>query len=171
MADANSTTLPTLDAFLAKVTKTETCWLWMGKRRETGYGLMYFAGRYIRTHRLAWQLFRGDIPDGMEVCHRCDNPPCVNPDHLWVGTHAENMKDAAKKGRIASGDKSGARLYGAPWSKGELSGKAKLTTADVIEIRRLCDTLGMRQTKVAKMFGVSSCQVSVIVRRKQWKHI
>ena len=71
------------------------CWEWTGHRQPEGYGQV---GRSYKAHRLAWELFRGPIPPKMEVCHRCDNPPCVNPEHLWLGTHSQNIQDMVAKG-------------------------------------------------------------------------
>lgn len=75
------------------------CFEWQGTLREKGYGRLYHLGRLGDAHRVAWELTRGPIPDGLYVCHKCDNPPCVNPDHLWLGTNTDNMRDMVRKGR------------------------------------------------------------------------
>ncbi len=76
------------------------CWIWKGAKTKRGYGHLSFLGKHVLAHRLMWILTFGAIHDGLEVCHSCDNPPCVNPEHLWLGTHSQNMKDAFKKGRL-----------------------------------------------------------------------
>jgi hypothetical protein len=87
----------------AKTNRTPTCWLWQGARTTRGYGTIYFDGRYEGTHRVAWMLDRGPIADGMVVAHTCDNPPCVNPAHLFLTTQAGNLADMRVKAREARG--------------------------------------------------------------------
>lgn len=78
----------------------DSCWVWTGLRRAQGYGSTHLCGRNYRSHRMAWALTRGEVPNGMCVLHRCDNTSCVNPEHLWLGTYADNNLDMAKKGRV-----------------------------------------------------------------------
>lgn len=95
--------------FWSKVLKTDGCWLWMGARHPQGYGNIGLPkdenGRYPigKAHRVSWELHNGPIPAGLLVMHRCDNPPCVNPDHLFVGTVGDNVRDSASKGRLRPG--------------------------------------------------------------------
>ena len=96
---------PLLDRFWAKVQKTETCWLWTGGLNGPGrYGIFALShGHQVYAHRFSWELHYGPIPDGLDCCHHCDNPPCVRPDHLFVGTVTANMADARQKGRTHQG--------------------------------------------------------------------
>lgn len=86
-------------AFLKQVSKTSTCWLWQGAPTSGGYGRFWFDGVRKLAHRAAYEIFKGDIPEDMCVCHKCDNPLCVNPKHLFLGTHSDNMRDMGNKGR------------------------------------------------------------------------
>lgn len=86
--------------FWPKVKKTEGCWLWIGARRKDGYGEIYYKGRTLSAHRVAYVLVYGPIPKGSVVCHKCDNTSCVRPDHLIAATQRENAQDAARKGRV-----------------------------------------------------------------------
>jgi hypothetical protein len=108
------------------------------------------------AHRVAWTLHHGQIPDGMSICHHCDNPPCVRPDHLFVGTHGDNCRDKISKGREAH-------------VRGSENGQAKLTEAEVLQIRALAPT--MLQQQIADKFGISRKQIWAIVHRKKWAHL
>ena len=108
----------------------------------------------MAAHRLAWELANGPIPVGLHVLHRCDNPGCVRPAHLFLGTNADNCRDKALKGRSL---------------RGERNAKAKLTEADVREIRRLGPTVA--KAEIAQRFGITRQQVVHILSRAQWKHV
>lgn len=104
-----STVVPLEDRLWKKVVKTETCWLFKGRRNAKGYGRLAInqgkGGPEIYAHRLSWQLHGGELPEGKQLCHRCDTPNCVNPAHLYVGTMSDNMRDKITRGRVPKGRK------------------------------------------------------------------
>ena len=117
--------------FWARVQKTETCWLWTGQMHESGYGLLRVATGVAmgRAHRISWELHRGAIPAGIYVCHRCDVRRCVRPDHLFLGTASDNIRDCAAKGRM--GAQRNPSLV-----RGEHAPGAKLSADQVAAFRR-----------------------------------
>ena len=132
------------------------CWEWLGYR-VNGYGRLTDRFRKAHgAHRLAWEFTYGPIPAGLYVCHRCDNRACVNPLHLWLGTHADNMADMSRKGR---------HPMGPPARRGENHSQAKLTDAQVAEIRVLHQR-GVNQSELGRRFGVRPNTVNQIVRMK-----
>lgn len=149
------------ERFWSKVKKGESneCWEWQGTRENFGYGFLYKTGRkgWHKSHRLSWELHFGEIPQGASVCHTCDNPPCVNPKHLWLGTNAENNFDRIAKGRTAN-------------HVGEKNPRAKLKKEDIMKIKELRKT-GLSQQKIAGMFSVSQYAISAILLGKTWKHL
>ncbi len=146
--------------FWDKVRKTNDCWEWTAGSYTDGYGSFWLNGRSVHAHRLAWILINGDIPDGLCVCHHCDNPSCVNPDHLFLGTKADNNRDRDNKGR--RGD--------CGQSPGENHAQAKLTDGQVISIRFQYEN-GDSQPHIAAKYNISQSAVSLIVGRKRWCHI
>jgi len=130
---------------------------WIGAKQKNGYGICTFQGKFWLTNRLAWTLTNGPIPDGSCVCHRCDNPGCCNPEHLFLGSHADNMADMRSKGRRRQ------------INAGERNGRAKLTEQQASEIRRLYAEQRTRQVDLAARFGVSQSVVSLVLRREIWK--
>lgn len=148
--------------FYSHVKKTPDCWLWIGAKDEKGYGLFRVDSRRIeRSHRVAYRISGREIPSGKIVCHRCDNPPCVNPSHLWLGSIQENTKDMMSKNRQA---------------KCENQSRAKLTNKQVLEIRALYKNSnpGYRKHKkipyknTAILYGVSDCTIEGIVNNRYW---
>ena len=148
-----------LERFWSKVNKTSGCWEWQNATNACGYGTFKLNKKMMSAHRIAWRITRGPIPKDMCVLHHCDNPACVNPDHLFIGTHSDNIKDAVIKGRVVPPD-----------SRGERHGKSRLTENDVHEIRRL-HSFGIKQKILGKMWRTSRRNVSWIVCKGNWRHI
>ena len=146
--------------FWQKVDRTgDHCWPWTGVRYNTGYGQVKRGGRTQTTHRLAWTLTYGAIPDGLIVCHHCDNPICCRPDHLFLGTHHTNALDRTAKQRGVQ-----AVRYGAE------NGMAILTEADVRAIRE-GRAEGRSYNDLAREFGTSKSNVANIAKRRTWTHV
>ena len=143
--------------FWNKVDKTGDCWEWTGATRN-GYGNVWFNGGNIPAHRLSYILANGPIPDGLYICHHCDNKGCVNPEHLFAGTQSDNMKDAVSKGHRGTSP------------RGENNGRSKLKENDIFEIRRL-SSLGVTWIHLSKMWGINFSHVSRIINRVNWKHL
>lgn len=143
------------EAFWNHVLRGPNCWEWQMARTPLGYG------RFLQgyAHRTAWEMTYGPIPPGMEVCHSCDNPPCARPDHLFLGSHLSNMRDARQKGR-----------HKAPGLKGSQVGNSKLTEDAVREMRVLA-TEGWSQRRLAARFGVSRRSVQFVQSGTRWKHV
>lgn len=147
---------------LAKAYRHETgCWLWVGAKKPGGYGNAWVDGHYENAHRLAYRLFIGPIPPGLHVLHRCDNPPCVRPDHLFLGTDADNTDDMWKKGRNPV----------MPVLKGERAPSAVLTDQAVAAIRERHRAGGNRQVDLAKEYGVTQSTISKVIRGATWSHV
>jgi DNA-binding transcriptional regulator YiaG len=122
----------------------------------------------MKAHRVSLILAGKEVPDTLLVCHRCDNPACVNPNHLFLGTPKDNTQDMIRKGRKAS--LKGTKVAPEKTVKGENHGRSKLTASEVLRIREMCAT-GVSQSKVAKLMGVSQTCISKIHRRTKWRHV
>ena len=146
----------TIQDFWNKVEKTSSCWIWQGHKDIDGYGLFSFEGKVRKAHRLSFEQTNGPISKGLFVCHRCDNPSCVNPDHLFLGTLQENHQDMMAKNRHGHGTFSGSK-----------NPSSKLTEQQVLEIRALPGP----HRKIAEQFGVSKCCIDEIRSRTTWTHI
>jgi len=150
------------DRFRKNIQWTPTCWIWTGNRLVTGYGQFrltpHLKTHKVLAHRMSWEIHNGPIPVGMFICHKCNNPPCVNPDHLYAGTQKDNMQD-----RIVSG------RYGSQ-PKGSNHHATSLTEADIPVIRKRRAN-GERAMDIAADFHVAPSVVSGICRGVRWKHV
>jgi hypothetical protein len=158
--------------FWDHVEKSDGCWIWTGSRRAFGYGRTIVNGRPIAAHRAAWEQTHGPIPDGLLLLHTCDNPPCVRPDHMALGTQIDNLRDMTAKGRRAVGDRHPSHLNPA-LRQGERHGGHLLSESDVITIRN-STIRGFRRgdlTKLAKTHGVTVSAIWDVVHGKSWRHL
>lgn len=149
------------------------CWLWLDHVSASGYGGLRgrrFGRSGHRAHRLAFIAYKGNVPAGMEVCHRCDVPSCVNPDHLWVGTTKQNAEDRDAKGRGARGLRQGAHTKPHTRLMGERAKHAKLTAFEVAHIRSRPRYRGLCRA-ISLEFGLHPSTVHDILVRNTWKHI
>lgn len=163
----------TIERFWAKVRKTDTCWLWTASTRSKGYGAFCYRrhGKYVqgRAHIFSYELHKEEVPAGLFVLHACDNPACVNPDHLFLGTNQDNVNDMVRKGRhVAGGTHCG--VNGA-WKRGERHHASKLTPETVREIRQLHAGGGWSYSKLAARYGVGISAIQKIISRALWKHV
>lgn len=151
--------LPLAERFAAKHQPCAQtgCWLWTDAPGKNGYGRLYVNGKVRLAHQLSYELHVGPIGDGLCVCHRCDVRSCVNPDHLFLGTVAENIADMVEKGRHA---------------RGSSRRQARLSEADVLNLRaRIARGERVRPVREAKAFGVSTSRMSRILRGLAWTHV
>lgn len=153
------------ERFWSYVTKgnDDSCWIWTGGASQRRYGSFYVHlaennHLLVKPHRFSWELVHGKIPEGMYVCHICDNTKCVNPRHLFLGTQLDNVRDMYAKHR-----NNNARGIGV--------NTAKLRDEDVVHIRKLMSSGTRTQTEIARMYGVHRHTIQLLVGRKTWKHI
>lgn len=132
------------------------CWLWDRAATPGGYGHFSLEGRPESAHRASWRIYRGPIPTGLFVCHRCDTPSCVNPDHLFLGTGSDNIRDRHSKGRSAG-------------PRGSRHGLSKLTDETVCEIRKRYARGGVLQRELGAEFGVNQAAISKVVLGQNWR--
>lgn len=158
-----------LQRFLVKVDKTSDCWLWTGEISNKGYGRFRYKGSRVSAHRVSYTLFKGEIR-GLCVLHKCDNPRCVNPDHLFLGTHRDNLMDAIKKGRHMVGDKNPCRIHPEIIRRGENHNMAKLNNAEVEYIKKELAN-GVNITTLSKKFNVSLTTICDIKNGRSWNTI
>jgi hypothetical protein len=169
--------IPWPDRFWAKVDVRgpDECWEWQAHRDPRGYGTFRIGNAREETkprwaHRLAWELTNGPIPDGLCACHRCDNPPCCNPGHLFIGTRGDNNRDAAAKGRTLSGERHPSHTHPESWPRGQAHPNSTLTKELVVVIRTRA-AAGESQTSIGADLGVKPSTVGAVVRRENWRHV
>lgn len=139
-----------VERFWLQVDRSGDCWLWTGGLSTAGYGVTSLNNRWMLAHRASYQLTYGDIPRGLFVCHECDTPACVRPEHLFLGTALDNTQDMVAKGRAGRGG-------------------ARLTQTQVKEIRRLYAVGGVTQRELAERHGVAPATISAVVRGSTWR--
>lgn len=152
-------TLAVDDRFWSKVDKSggpDACWIWKAALDRKGYGAFQVSGKVVKAHRFAYELVNGPIPDGLCGLHRCDNPGCCNPAHIFLGTRADNNADMVAKGRDNK-------------AAGVRNGLAKLTDAKVMEIRRLFASGCATKAELGRRFEVTHTTICDVVAEKRWK--
>lgn len=151
---------PLSERFWRHVDKSSSetgCWLWTGCKDKCGYGKVGIGRRNSRCHRVSWELHYGKIPDGLQVLHRCDVPACVNPEHLFLGTPADNSSDKIAKGRDRT--------------KGSMNGTAKLSENLAVKIFNAVMSKEMTQAQAAKKYSLSDSCIWNLVNGRTWKHL
>jgi len=136
----------------------DECWEWRSTKQTYGYGILKIKGKMKGAHRLAWLFTNGEIPNGLWVLHKCDNPSCVNPNHLFLGTARDNAQDRARKGRNGN-------------QNGEQGNNSKLINEQVLEIHTKYRTTSITQRELATQYEISQSQINNIVRGKEWRHL
>ncbi len=153
------------------VRKDGGCWNWAGSVTEKGYGRFSTPGQVLAAHRVAYEIYIRPIPDGLCVCHHCDNPACVNTDHLFLGTNGDNVQDSVLKMRRATGDKNASRLYPERVPRGEEHSYSKMTNEAVKQLRLRYATGGIPLRKLSTEYGIHINTARAIVNRKTWAHV
>lgn len=147
-----------LARFWPKVAKGDGCWTWIAGTNRAGYGIIKFRGMGFQAHRFSWLVAHGEIPPGLCVLHRCDNPPCVNPAHLFLGTKADNAHDKVLKQRQAR-------------VAGESNPRAILSEDDVIQLRKITDAGGKMRDLKSAFPSIKQCTLYAAAHRTNWRHI
>lgn len=159
------------DRFWAKVDRSGDCWEWTASKSQAGYGYFVLRGKTYKAHRLVVLDLLGKALGPTEfVCHRCDNPACVRPEHLYVGSVQDNVDDMIARDRHAHGARHGSRLHPGCAARGERVNTSKLAAQQVIEIRARLSR-GETQRALGRAYGVSQSAISKIARGKHWRHL
>lgn len=155
---------------MSKVVISDPCWKWIGTIDAAGYAIFHVNRQGRKAARISFALFHGSFDKDLIVCHRCDNRECVNPDHLFLGTPADNSADMVLKGRSAKGNKSPSRLYPEKIKRGVNHHNSKLSENDVMEILALSQG-GIAKRELSRRYGVSRTSVKGILNGTLWNHI
>ena len=147
------------ERFFSFVLKTDGCWLWRGATAPGGYGVFSVRHKNVRASHYSYTRFVGQLSPGQQALHRCDNPPCVRPDHLFAGTQGDNMRDCVAKGRLRPGG-----------TFGEAHPSAKLT-AEIVKHIRAAHADGASLSELGRRHGVTPQSIGAVVRRESWKHV
>jgi len=141
--------------FFSKIKKTNNCWLWIASKRQGKRAMGYGQFETGYAHRASWEIHNGKIPSGMLILHKCDNPPCVNPDHLFLGTYQDNENDKKIKSRQA---------------RGCAIGSSKYNEIDILGVKLLL-ALKHNQSKLSRLLGISQSHISRISKNETWSHL
>lgn len=156
--------VPVEERFWDKVDTSGDCWLWMGARQVSGHGVLGIRGSKLgRAHRVSYELCIGPIPPGMSVCHRCDNPPCVRPDHLFLGSQADNIADMKAKGRAGHANYPGK-------NRGSKHGMSRFTETQVADMKARMRAGEPRKTIMSE-YQIGDALLSMIATGKRWAHV
>lgn len=147
-----------MNRFWSKVNKTDGCWEWTASLDTSGYGLFRYKGILNKAHRFCYENFVGPIPKGKLMCHKCDNPKCVRPDHLFIGTHQDNVDDRESKGRGVT-------------FKEEKHNMAKLDKTKVRKIREMYETGGYSLRHLGELHNVNATTIHSIIKKRTWGNV
>ena len=162
-----------MSRLLAKVNVDEEsgCWNWQWGKNKKGYGRLSVNGIAQLAHRLIYKETYGEFDKKLFVCHHCDNPGCCNPEHLFLGTNTDNIRDASRKGRMAHGDNHYVRRHPENRVRGSRIGAAVLTEDKVLAIRMQYDEGGVTKRELGKLYGVHETTILALLRRDTWTHV
>jgi hypothetical protein len=152
---APSAILEKLPSLANRIVDIHGCWVWVGKLERSGYGRIFIDGKNVLAHRFVYGEFKEPVPDDMCLCHHCDNPPCTNPEHMFVGTRTDNNNDMVAKGRTTHGE----RAY-----------HGKLTAIQAVEIRKKREN-GATVCDLSKEYGIATQNIYLLLQRKTWARV